>query len=501
MNQQLGSSMQNDSVIPDSDEISLTDLFRNLWSQRGLVIAFMLFTVAAVVALQFAKGTVSAPERIDYPIAVTFSQDASYPNGSPFSPNDLTASLVLERVIKKHGLNETAYGLASALNISYSNSLLLSAEAKLGQTLQQAKTPADIKEAASSAMAQMKAEGQRFLTLSVDLALSGLTADQGALLVKDIVDDWARVSIEQGLLNVDIPRPVNSFVVNPDGNLIDIYDSAAEYLSSLTAAIAGLSQQAGADSLIVSGKSLSDLRREIKALEGTDVGPLREFAYSNSSSLASVDPAIQVRLFARQRLLKLEQERLTKLIASYDSALSQLASIKGAHSGSSRVNSGQGNLQLEQSVFDSLLQMGTKLGAVENRNKLFDRRTKAVEDLLALEKEMAILMGVAGSAYGDLNPTEILKSALPSIGQRLNSIQRDVNAFFIAYRDVSLQSGAKLYSAQAAPQVRGGFAMSAKNTIKYVVLALVLGLMLGIMVALIRAAMINSNKDKAGSIS
>ena len=159
------------------------------------------------------------------------------------------------------------------------------------------------------------------------------------------------------------------------------------------------------------------------------------------------------------------------------------------------MNSGQGNLQLEQSVFDSLLQMGTKLGAVENRNKLFDRRTKAVEDLLALEKEMAILMGVAGSAYGDLNPTEILKSALPSIEQRLNSIQQDVDAFFNAYRDISLQSGAQLYSAQAAPQVRGGFAVSVKKMMKYAVLAAVLGLMLGIMVALIRAAMINSNKD------
>ena len=495
MNQQLGSSMQNDSVIPDSDGISLTDLFRNLWSQRGLVIAFMLFTVAIVVAFQFAKGAVSAPERIDYPIAVTFPQDASYPNGSPFSPNDLTTSLVLERVIKKHGLNETAYGLASALDVSYSNSLLLSAEAKLGQTLQQAKTPADIKEAASSAMAQMKAEGQRFLTLSVDLTQSGLTADQGALLVKDIVADWARVSIEQGLLNVDIARPVSTFNVQADGNLIDIYDSADTYLKSLSAATEGLSEQTGAESIIVSGKSLSDLRREIKALEGTDVGPLREFAYSNSSSLASVDPAIQVRLFARQRLLKLEQERLTKLIASYDSALSQLASIKGADGGAGRVNSGQGNLQLEQSVFDSLLQMGTKLGAVENRNKLFDRRTKAVEDLLALEKEMAILMGVAGSAYGDLNPTEILKSALPSIEQRLNSIQQDVDAFFNAYRDISLQSGAQLYSAQAAPQVRGGFAVSVKKMMKYAVLAAVLGLMLGIMVALIRAAMINSNKN------
>lgn len=495
MNQQLGGSTQNSSVIPDSDEISFIDLFRNLWRQRGLVVAFVLFAVAVIGVVQFLKGSLSAPAIAEYPIALTFDGELGYPNGSAFSPNDLISTSVLERVISSLELDTTASRLDAALTAGYSNSLLSSAELSLGNILQDNKIPSDIKNSTAEALAELKSESQRFLTLSLSLERSGVSAVQAGDVVSRIVDEWAKVSVEQGLLSLDISRPINPFVVAESGNLIDIYDSAANYLKSLSGAVDGLTKEPGAQSLVVAGKSLSDLQREISALEGTDVGPLREFAYSNSSSLASVDPAIQVRLFARQRLLKLEQERLTKLIASYDSALSQLASIKGSDGGAGRVNSGQGNLQLEQSVFDSLLQMGTKLGAVENRNKLFDRRTKAVEDLLALEKEMAILMGVAGSAYGDLNPTEILKSALPSIEQRLNSIQQDVDAFFNAYRDISLQSGAQLYSAQAAPQVRGGFVVSVKKMMKYAVLAAVLGLMLGIMVALIRAAMINSNKN------
>ncbi|WP_420590296.1 hypothetical protein [Bacterioplanoides sp.] len=495
MNQQLGSSTQNSSVIPDSDEISLTDLFRNLWRQRGLVFAFIILAVAAVITLQFFKGSLSAITKVEYPITLNFDGEVGYPNGSAFSPNDLISTSVLERVIPSLELDVSASRLGAALSAGYSNSLLSSAELSLGNILQDNKVPADVKISAEDALAELKTESQRFLTLHLSLERSGISAVQAEDVVSRIVDVWAKASVEQGLLSLDISRPINPFVVAQSGNLIDTYDSAANYLKSLSGAVEGLTKEPGAQSLVVAGKSLSDLQREISALEGTDVGPLREFAYSNSSSLASVDPAIQVRLFARQRLLKLEQERLTKLIASYDSALSQLASIKGSDGGAGRVNSGQGNLQLEQSVFDSLLQMGTKLGAVENRNKLFDRRTKAVEDLLALEKEMAILMGVAGSAYGDLNPTEILKSALPSIEQRLNSIQQDVDAFFNAYRDISLQSGAQLYSAQAAPQVRGGFVVSVKKMMKYAVLAAVLGLMLGIMVALIRAAMINSNKN------
>lgn len=495
MNQQLGSSRDRGHVVLESEEISLTDLVRNLWKQRGLVIGFVMVAVAIVISTQLAKGSQSSPESIEYPVSLTFSGEDGYPNGSAFSPNDLTSSLVLERVISTLQLDVTPSTLNGALSVSYSNALLSSAELSLGVLLRDNKIPSDIKASTSDVLADLKEESLRYLTLSLSLERSGLSVGQAEEVVSLIVDEWAKVSVEQGLLSLDISRPINPFVVSESGNLIDTYDSAANYLKSLSGAVEGLAKEAGAQSLVVAGKSLSDLQREISALEGTDVGPLREFAYSNSSSLASVDPAIQVRLFARQRLLKLEQERLTKLIASYDSALSQLASIKGSDGGAGRVNSGQGNLQLEQSVFDSLLQMGTKLGAVENRNKLFDRRTKAVEDLLALEKEMAILMGVAGSAYGDLNPTEILKSALPSIEQRLNSIQQDVDAFFNAYRDISLQSGAQLYSAQAAPQVRGGFVVSVKKMMKYAVLAAVLGLMLGVMVALIRAAMINSNKN------
>lgn len=494
MNQPLSSPIPSDAVIPDSDEISLTDLFRNLWRQRGLILGILVFFIAAIIALQVGKGSVSAPLQVDYPIAMTFSKDLNYPNGSPFSPNDLTRALVLERVTAKQGLALSASDLAKVLGVSYSNSLLLSAEEKLGKVLQNTKTPEDIKAAASEALAQMKTEGQRFLTLSVNLNEAGLTPDQGVMLARNIVDEWALVSIEQGLLNVDISRPINAFMVPAGANLIDVYDLASGYLESLSNAVSGLSKQAGAESLIVNRKSLNDLRREIMTLDSTEIGPLREFAYSNSSSLASVDPGIQVRLFARQRLLRLEQERLSKLIASYDSALAQLMTVEGGDRQSGVVKSSEGNLQLEQSVIDSLLQMGTRLGAVENRNKLFDRRTKAVEDLLALEKEMAILMGLSDSAYDDLKPAEVLKMALPGIEQRLNSIQADVNAFFNAYRDISLQSGAQLYSAQSAPQVRGGAVIVAKQLIKYAALAAVLGLMLGVMVALVRAAMINSRR-------
>ena len=79
MNQQLGSSRDRGHVVLESEEISLTDLVRNLWKQRGLVIGFVMVAVAIVISTQLAKGSQSSPESIEYPVSLTFSGEDGYP--------------------------------------------------------------------------------------------------------------------------------------------------------------------------------------------------------------------------------------------------------------------------------------------------------------------------------------------------------------------------------------------------------------------------------------
>jgi hypothetical protein len=212
-----------------------------------------------------------------------------------------------------------------------------------------------------------------------------------------------------------------------------------------------------------------------------------------------LDEAIQVRLFSRQRLLNLEYERLTKLIESYDLALDQLGSntpLQQVGATSSRGQQSQGSqgnsAQFDQSFLDSLLKLGTRLGAVDTRKELFERRMEAVSDLLSLEKEIAILRGTSSGEDFSVDPETVLQGALVQIAKDLNEIQQDITKFVDATRELTIANYTQVYAASSAPQVRGGLMQLAPKFVLMLVLGAVLGLFLGLFVALIRSALLKS---------
>jgi hypothetical protein len=478
------------------DEIDFVDLINNIWSQRGLVLGFMLISVLAVLSFHLSKASFATPSRIDYPISVSFISDneLSYPNGIAFSPRDLITNNVLQNAIKTSGLEITLASLQRSVSVESSNSILTKSEEKLSELLANAKTPEEIRLAAETSLQYLKQTGSGYITVSLDLQGLSISSQQGSSLLQKLVDEWAKLSLERGLMNVDIARPFVTFSIDENSNLIDNYDQASNYLNSLTLAVSQLSKLSGTSSLVVSQMSIEDVQRRLSALGDRDIGPLREFAYSNSSSLAAADSAIQVRLLARQRLLNLEHARLTKLISAYDLALENLRSDNRQQQYSGRSgDSNQGSsAQFDQSFLDSLLQLGTKLGAVDTRKQLFERRITTVEELLLLEKEMSILSGTSSDKVMQINPEVILKRALVNIEKDLNEIQKNIGHFVDAIRELTLESHTQVYIANSAPQVRGGFMQLAPRFVLFVVLGTILGLFLGVFVALIRSALLKS---------
>jgi hypothetical protein len=477
------------------EEIDLVDLIKNIWSQRGLVLGFILVVVLAVLSFHLSKASLTTPNRIDYPISVSFITDneLSYPNGIAFSPRDLITSNVLQNAIKTSGLEITLASLQRSVSVESSNSILAKSEEKLSGLLANAKTPEEIRLAAETSLQYLKQTGRGYITVSLDLQGLNINSQQGSSLLQVLVDEWAKLSLERGLMKVDIARPFVPFTIDENSNLIDNYDQASNYLNSLNLAVSQLSELSGTSSLVVSQMSIEDIQRRLNALGDRDIGPLREFAYSNSASLSKSDWAIQVRLFARQRLLNLEHARLTKLISSYDLASQQIGSdSQQQYSGRADKNGQSNSAQFDQSFLDSLLQLGTKLGAVDTRKQLFERRIKAVEELLLLEKEIAILLGTSSDKVMKINPDVILKKALVTIEKDLNEIQQNIGQFVDAIRELTFESHTQVYIANSAPQVRGGYMQLAPRFTLFVVLGGVLGLFLGVFVALIRSAMFKS---------
>lgn len=313
----------------NNDEIDLLDLMRSIWSQRGLVIGCMLIAVLAVLSFHFSKATFSVASRIDYPVSLSFiggDSELVYPNGTGFSSRDLVSNAVLLEAIKQTGLELSLTKLQGALHVHQSNSLLGKAEAELTTVLTNAKTPENIQTAAQKSLKELRDLGLGYVTLSIDLTKVSLNEQQGAVLLTNIVDAWAKQSINRGLMDMTITRPMVAFAAINGGNVIDNYDRASSYLDSLQVAATQLSELSGLNSLVVNGMTIEDIQRRLNALGTRDINPLRGFAYTNSDILSKSDAAIQVRLFSRQRLLNLEYERLTKLIESYDLALDQLGS-------------------------------------------------------------------------------------------------------------------------------------------------------------------------------
>mgnify|MGYP000038272926 CR=1 FL=1 len=495
------SSYAATSGTGDHDEIDLLDLMKNIWSQRGLVIGIMLIAVLAVLSFHFSKATFSVASRIDYPISLSFigSNDLVYPNGTVFSPRDLVTNGVLLAAIKQTDPELRLKDLQEAVHVHQSNSLLAQGEAELTRLLTNAKTPEDIKAAAEKSLKELRDIGLAYVTLTLDLTKVGVSEQQGALLLTNVVDAWAKQSINRGLMDVTITRPMVAFTAINGGNVIDNYDRASSYLDSLQVAATQLSELSGLNSLVVNGMTIEDIQRRLNALGTRDINPLRGFAYTNSDILSKSDAAIQVRLFSRQRLLNLEKERLTKLIESYDLALEQLGSSNpqqqvGATASRGQQSQGsQGNAaQFDQSFLDSLLKLGTRLGAVDARKELFERRMEAVSDLLVLEKEIAILRGTSSDKGFSIDPDTVLQGALVQIAKDLNEIQQDITRFVDATRELTIANHTQVYSASSAPQVRGGLMQLAPRFVLMLVLGAVLGLFLGLFIALIRSALLKS---------
>lgn len=485
-------SLVHGNAVDNDIDINLVDVIRNIWRQRGLVVAFIIIFSLLGLIFHVAKATFSTPHRIDYPVSLTFLNSKSeYPNGAPFGLRDIISPTVVQDVIEQMGLSISVDKVIRALHVRSSNSLLDITEANLTGIISNQKTAADIRASAEASLKAMREQTASSVTISLDLEQIGLTQREGEAILRNIMDSWARVSIEKGLADADISRPTLPFVVNERLTLIDLFDNAAGYYASLNSAAVALSTLPGSSSLVVQGFTLDDVRRELKMLNESEISPLREFAYSKSAELAAEDSAIQVRLFSRQRLLNLEHQRLTKLIESYDSVLSLLnqTSVKDSTNVNSSRQNGVG-AQMDQSFLDSMLDLGSKLGSVEIRQHLFESRTKATEQLLDLEKEIAILT-TTGDVRQKINAKEILSASIKDIEKGLNSVRDQLDRLIITYRSQTLQSNGRLYVADAAPVVRGGYVLNSK-IILHVFLAMILGGMIGVIVALARSAMLNN---------
>lgn len=476
------------------DEIDLSELILNVWRQRGLIIGVTLIAVLAALIFHFNKATFAVPNKVSYGISLTFNDKGTYPNGNVFSPNDLIANQVIKKTLKTLAIDKPVKDIRLALAVNYSNGLLEKSETKLSQMLNNTKNPEEVTQLTQEAISNLRSKSRGFLTLQLNLKQAGVSADLGSRLLTELVDNWATISIEKGLTTADISRPFSKFIVKENSNLIDSFENAASYLEALKSASEQLAEQDGVNTLIVNGRTLEDMRRNLKSIESNDIDPLRAYAYSNSIYLADNDPVIKIRLDSRERLLKLEHKHLTQQLAVHNEVLKDLTDQRLDKNALGKTSMRSDEALMDESLLNSMIDLGSKLSNVELREMLISEILKINDEILDLEKEIDILLG-ANENQGDNKPIKILTEAIDEVAVELNSYTEQLNSFLKDYSTLVMQNTGRLYISETGTSVSGGGLQISKKIVLHTALALVLGGMLGLFVALIRSVLLNRKAE------
>lgn len=481
-----------------NDEIDLVGVIKSLLKQKGLIFIITVLFALVVLAFQASKLAFYAPKQISYSVAIEFisADNRNYPNQTPFSASDLIAPVNLRAVTEELGMSNKMSEILFALSVKSGNQLINSTElAFLEQTKKKKGQPKELLEATNQALSDLKQLSATYVTLSLDLEKVEISVRESKQLLENLVSNWAKSAIDKGLIDPNISYPHVSFQLNEKGNIIDNYDYLITYAGTLRKAFKVFEKYSGVRSIQVDGHSLNDLQRKLKQLINKEIQIMRSYSYSQSNLVKDDEHLIEANIFAQNHMLGLKKSELEKKIASYNELINSLNSTgkddPSQVSGAREVSSLSLQPQFEKGVLNELLDLGSKVSTIDLKKDLIERRLEASEELFAVEKEIAIVMGAGEKS--DLAPLanrQKVINLLPNLLKRNADKVNEIQAMFVRmideYSNMKLQKGIALYSPLGSPRVIDRFGIPLKKTMIMLFIGVFLGLVVGLMVALIR---------------
>lgn len=304
-----------DTVLTgDSDEISLSDLIRSIWSSRAFAVGGLLLG-GGIAASATLLNYWMTPQSETYRQQIALNVDGTYPNGTAFSVNDLRSPAVLQRVFTEKGLDE--YGIsyadfAAEVAITPSSSVYDSVveryRARLNdQSLSYAERQ-QIEAEFSSALGASLASGA---TIAVTIPGEfGVPRNVGRSVPVAIANTWADIYIHQ-LGGLDFPVPNTSselisaeFVAGLDYPIA--YDALVEAFDTLEERLDLIGALAGSNNLTEpeTGRTLYDIGREVFNLRNFSLqhvlAPLAELGVNRSPELTIAAYAYQLQELDRE---------------------------------------------------------------------------------------------------------------------------------------------------------------------------------------------------------
>lgn len=487
------------------DEIYLAELFAKLWRKRLVVVlvALLGFLAGGVVSL---KNWMAQPLENQAAVELRFNfngvQDGRYPNGQPFSINDIISTNVLNRVFEQKSLAQ--YGLtqqdfASAVSIAPFSTNREFIEARFKDALSAKNiTPAEIAELNDNYSRELNASTRRFAKLSLSLpALEAMPAATQLAVLGSIPEAWAQESIESyGVLNISNTKP-NEF----DIGLVEGYEYliSTRYLADYLGTLQGILSTLKGDEVArlqvdpETGATASTLQ--------TDLGDVKAFHLDVLTRAFSISPVakdlneakfyLNNEILSKEELLDETQRRAVVLQDAYNRYINGEQDLKmpgAASSASQNITA-----QYSDEFLTRLMSIGDQLSDAKFKQALLNRalelRLEAENistNIARLKRSLAQFDKSQNQTTSDIDEARVRKE-ISYVSEKLQAAKASIERIAALRSERILGQSSSLYALNSEPVVENNFMAQIKALVKFAVLGLVAGLFIGLFAALILA--------------
>lgn len=440
-----------------------------------LVISAVIGALTAAGALAvLALPPIDRSVSLDITLTFEGAQADRYPNGAPFSPNDVISGSVVEAVWSAQGLQSSVPldQLVRNLQAVEGGSEVDLIRSEFVQKLSNAKlTAAERSALERDFRARLDAATAAALRLSASCEGTGVAPEQLERLLLALPAEWARAQDAAGVNAPDYPVPSASVLRNaadrlsagqPGASPLFVLENARDSLETLGSTVSLVSKLSGGRSIRDSkGASIVDLNQEIEAIRRNEVLP----AYVQALSATKVaNPAgFRAVRSARAAVLDAKLANATEIARVWHSMLAEFSSEARPRAlsqpGSPAATSVQEvQASLDSSFIDRVIDQAVKSQDLEYRRELMEQAADADLELARIGSEQRLerwldseveALSASGSPLkaSDVAPVAELARRVAALSDRLAEIVG-------AMRARNLNPASSMYRVVAPPRLR-----------------------------------------------
>lgn len=448
------------------DEISITDLLKKLWLRRGLLVILpIVFLILATIILLFTSVKTQSPT-IFY-VQLQGINNASYPNGTSFSPQDLLISEVLERAASQLKL-EGNVDLRKAIQVEFGVPTT-AGQHRIYKMKLAAKglTTTDIETINNQYLAGLKSSSQRGLKITINHSLLGLSSEQAGVLANAIPRAWGdiftqkyRVLVDTGLENVAVTQSINNLTTTSD------IIAAQNTLKRLKHGLDIISSDNRLKAVVsASGLNSSDLKSDLQNFQELYFHTIFTMLFVNADSIAQT--------FKSELILKINEIELN--IEELNRSLVDLIKFRMQNNQTVGAQDSRDAVQLGENTINQVVALANQASLSDYMQKVLTAR----RDLFAKKSALQTELNRASSEKIIKGSDDFSKNA----GEQYSFLVQEYSSLLNNVRKITRQAYGNFYQPVGTPYVISSI-LPAKSKL-ILLLSVFLGGFLAVIIALL----------------